>query len=92
MARKILCFSLLLLVLSGCSLVSPPALQWVDTTENLQWPPPPDLPRLRYLREVKGAAEQQKNSSTQKFLTWLTGDQEETLPFVTPYGVAVDGK
>jgi len=76
---------------SGCTLVATPVVQWVDPATSLQWPPPPDNPRIRYLRDFKGTADFEKNSSSQKFLTWLTGDREKKFPFISPYGIAADG-
>lgn len=90
--RHLLALAIVLTFTSGCTLVAAPIAQWVDPATNLQWPPPPDKPRIRYLRDFKGAADFEKNSSTQKFLTWLTGDREKKLPFVSPYGIAADGQ
>lgn len=90
--RRLLGFAIVLALTSGCTLVAAPIAQWIDPATNLQWPPPPDKPRIRYLRDFKGPADFEKNSSTQKFLTWLTGDREKKLPFVSPYGIAADGQ
>ena len=90
--RHLLALAIVLTFTSGCTLVAAPVAQWVDPTTNLQWPPPPDKPRIRYLRDFKGPADFEKNSTSQKFFTWLTGDQERKLPFVSPYGIAADGK
>lgn len=76
---------------TGCTLVPAPEVQWVDPTTRLQWPAPPDKARIIYLRDFKGAADFEKTNSTQKFLTWLTGDRDKKLPFIAPYGIAVDG-
>lgn len=89
--RRLLALAIVLACTSGCTLVAAPVAQWVDPATSLQWPAPPDKPRIRYLRDFRGAADFAKNSSTQKFLTWLTGDQEKKLPFVSPYGIAADG-
>ena len=90
--RRLLALAIALAFSSGCTLVATPVAQWVDPETSLQWPPLPDKPRIRYLRDFKGAADFEKNSSTQKFLTWLTGDREKKLPFVSPYGIAADGQ
>lgn len=89
--RRLFGLAIVLAFTSSCTLVSTPVVQWVDPAFSLQWPPPPDKPRIRYLREFKGAADFEKNSSTRNFLTWLTGDRERKLPFVAPYGIAADG-
>ena len=90
--RRLLALALVLAFTSGCTLVAAQVTQWVDPATHLQWPPPPDKPRIRYLRDFKGAVDFEKNSSSQKFLTWLTGDQEKKSPFVSPYGIAADGQ
>jgi DNA-binding beta-propeller fold protein YncE len=90
--RHILALAIVLAFTSGCTLAAAPMAQWVDPTTSLQWPAPPDKPRIRYLRDFKGAADFAKKSSTQEFLTWLTGEQEKKLPFVSPYGIAADGQ
>ena len=77
--------------ISGCTLIATPEPQWVDAATSLQWPQPPDKPRIRYLRDFKGAADFEKESSSKKILTWLTGDNEIKLPFISPYGIAADG-
>lgn len=89
--RYLLALAIVLTFTSGCTLVAAPTVPWGDPATSLQWPPPPDKPRIRYLRDFKGAADFAKKSSSQKFLTWLTGDQEKKLPFVSPYGIAADG-
>ena len=91
MTYRLLRLAIVLLFVSGCTLVSTPELQWIDPSTSLQWPIPPDKPRIRYLRDFKGAVDFQDNSSSHKFLTWLTGDSDKKLPFVSPYGVAADG-
>lgn len=90
--RRLLALAIVLACTSGCSLVATPVVPWVDPATSLQWPAPPDKPRIRYLRDFKGAADFAKDSSTQKFVTWLTGNQERKLPFVSPYGIAADGQ
>jgi len=81
-----------LLFTSGCTLIAAPDSQWIVPTSSLQWPESPDKPRIRYLRDFKGAADFQDSSSSQKFFTWLTGDRDTKLPFISPYGIAADGK
>ncbi|MDO8971684.1 MAG: 6-bladed beta-propeller [Saprospiraceae bacterium] len=76
---------------TGCTLISAPEVQWVDPTTHLQWPAPPDKARIIYLRDFKGPADFEKTSSSQKFLTWLTGERDKKLPFIAPYGIAADG-
>jgi DNA-binding beta-propeller fold protein YncE len=90
--RNFFTIAIALAFISGCTLGTAPAVPWVDPAINQQWPAPPDKPRIRYLRDFKGGADFEKTSSTQKFLTWLTGDREKKLPFISPYGIAADGQ
>ncbi|MDZ4184465.1 MAG: 6-bladed beta-propeller [Desulfuromonadales bacterium] len=76
---------------TGCTLISAPEVQWVDSTTQLQWPAPPDKARIIFLRDFKGPGDFEKTSSSQKFLTWLTGERDKKLPFIAPYGIAADG-
>lgn len=89
--RHLLGLAIVLALTSGCTLIAAPVAQWVDPATNLLWPDPPDRPRIHYLRDFKGAADFEKNSSSQKFFTWLTGDRDKKLPFISPYGIAADG-
>lgn len=89
--RHLFTIAVALAFISGCTLGAAPTVPWNDPATNLQWPEPPDKPRIRYLRDFKGAADFEKNSSTQKFFTWLTGDREIKLPFISPYGIVADG-
>jgi sugar lactone lactonase YvrE len=92
MMRHLLALAFILAFTSGCALIAAPEPQWVDPAISLQWPEAPEKPRIRYLRDFIGPADFQENSSTQKFFTWLTGDRETKLPFISPYGIAADGK
>ena len=89
--RHLLGLVITLAFTTGCTLVSAPEVQWVDTTTHLQWPAPPDKARIIYLRDFKGAANVEKTASAPKFFTWLTGERDKKLPFIAPYGVAADG-
>lgn len=90
--RHLLVLAIALAFTSGCALIATPEPQWIDPAISLQWPEPPEKPRIRYLRDFKGAADFERSSTSQKFLTWLTGDRDRKLPFVAPYGIAADGK
>lgn len=79
-------------ILTGCSLLATPTPQWSDPATHLQWPSLPETPRIRFLREFHGPIDFQKKNKTEKFVTWLTGDEGLKLPFVSPYGITADGK
>ncbi len=57
---------------------------------DLVWPPPPDIPRIRYIRSIYGT-EGIKKSFFAKFKEYLTGTRSGFF-FVKPYGVSVDKK
>lgn len=89
--RHLCLLALFLILTTGCSLISTPEPQWIDRSTSLQWPNPPEKSRIRYLRDFSGAADFEKNSSKKIFLNWLTGENRQKLPFVSPYGIAADG-
>ncbi|HAD04442.1 MAG: hypothetical protein A2091_03415 [Desulfuromonadales bacterium GWD2_61_12] len=81
-----------LLFCSGCTLLSPAAVEWADAEVSAVWPSPPDPPRLRYLRSLSGAADFAEKGKSGRFFRWLTGEADRGVPLVSPYGVAADGQ
>ncbi len=61
---------------------------WQDESVNLVWPSPPDKPRLSYLRFLSGPADFRDKASQAGFMSWLLGEPEDELPFLTPFAVA----
>lgn len=82
---------ILLLGLQGCLTASPVELPWRDQRIDLAWPPPPQTPRIRFLRSIDASLGQAEDSKSAVFLAWLTGEKGSVLPLVSPYGVAADG-
>lgn len=88
-----LAITFFLLLCGGCAtLFTPPAPKWTDEAISLSWPPPPKPARIKYLRSVKGVEDFVDESKSSKLYRWMTGENEKSLPFVSPYGIVADGK
>ena len=57
---------------------------------DLVWPPPPDIPRIRYLKSIYGT-EGIKKSVYGKIKEWVTGEKVD-FSLLKPYGIFVDKK
>lgn len=87
-----LVFLLVLLFVSGCSLFHGEPLPFRDPSVDLSWPPPPNPPRIRFLREITGSDTViPKPGTVGKFLSMVTGEHRAYLPLVAPYGIASNG-
>lgn len=71
----------------GCAGVSE-KFKWDDGSVDLKWPQPPDVPRVSYLRSLHGEKDF-KSAEDGRFLRWLLGEQNVTLPLLSPFAVAV---
>jgi DNA-binding beta-propeller fold protein YncE len=61
-----------------------------DSSVNLYWPPKPDPPRIRFLREIKGPEDIFPDKSrVQRLTEMLTGDNGLILELLTPSAVTV---
>lgn len=81
-------FLLALFITSGCA-VQP--LELRDVRYNITWPPPPDPPRIMFLREIKSPEDVVPvKGKVQRALDILTGEREPGITFSTPFGIAVD--
>lgn len=69
-------------VASGCR----PASLTVD----IVWPPPPDTPRVRYLRPIRASSDVEQRGTFESFIDVLLGGQQQIYVIKKPYGVAVD--
>ena len=74
---------LLFLIFSGCASDK-------KKIPDLTWPPPPDIPRIRYIKSIYGTGDFEK-SFFEKIGEWITGKKPELFLF-KPYGVSVDRK
>lgn len=82
-------FLALLLTVFGCTGAGRQDFVWRDSVQELTWPPPPDPPRIGFLRSLTGAADFARDSKSSGVLRWLLGDSAEDLPLLTPCAVAV---
>lgn len=65
-----------------------------SASRDIVFPPPPDEPRIRWLRAVTGPgdfSDAKKSGFWSGLLRLLTGAQEEGLALVRPYGIWVSG-
>lgn len=85
-----ICFIALLLLFAGCSSVhSPPSA--IETTASLIWPPPPEPPRIAYVRSLSTPADfGAKSSVFSHFGRWLTGSGKSSDALRKPFGLALD--
>jgi DNA-binding beta-propeller fold protein YncE len=76
--------------LSGCGGHKP--FVWQEPAERVVWPPPPEVPRLRYLHSFARPADlRDEPGQGERVLRWLLGKTSVDLPLATPYAVAMDG-
>ena len=65
------------------------SIPWQDETVELVWPEAPDQPRVRYLRSLSGPADFKEKSRASELMSWMLGEQQEGISFVSPFSVAV---
>ncbi|RNC68720.1 MAG: 6-bladed beta-propeller [Desulfuromonadales bacterium] len=83
---------LVLALLAGCAGFGGDAMPLRDPTVNLVWPPHPNPPRIRFLREITGPDQIMPQQGTLKqFWHLVTGESRSALPFASPYGISSDG-
>ena len=76
-------------LLTGCITTQP--VEWRDTRYDLAWPPPPDTPRIVFLRELVHPDDiMPEQGKLGRFLDLLTGDRQAKVGFGSPYGVTSD--
>ncbi|GFE58762.1 hypothetical protein AOG1_26420 [Geobacter sp. AOG1] len=86
--KPLLC--LMLLLLSACAVTEPLVLR--DPSVNLAWPPPPNPPRISFLRDVKGPVDVlPEKGNLARFMEFVTGEDTTKMVLNTPYGVASNG-
>ena len=57
---------------------------------QLVWPPPPQVPRIRFVRNIISDENLEKDTTTtQKILNFLGGDKPSPTQFAEPIGIAV---
>lgn len=89
---RYLLYLLLGLILLGCAGVGTSPIALHDPAVDLVWPPPPNPPRIRFLREITGP-EQIVPIQSKVGRLWqiVTGEERVMIPLMTPYGLASDG-
>ncbi len=78
------------LLLGGCG--GPQPFVWREPAVEAVWPPPPDTPRLRYLRSFTGVDDFRSEKKSDSLFRWLLGENREDLPLLTPYAPSVDSR
>ncbi len=91
---KSLLFAILIVgaffTLSGCA-SRPEGIFNPDPQVSLVWPSPPDIPRIRFFRQVSGPEDFRSESRSSVVMRWIAGDVEPELPLRAPYGITADG-
>lgn len=80
------------LAVLACGVPSPLlAAKTATPAPALVWPPPPDAPRIAYVRSFHGPPDFGiKRSVLGRFANWLTGSTPENGQLVKPFGIAFD--
>ncbi len=76
-------------VLAGCS--SSPGVVFETPIGEHSWPPPPDKARVRYVGQVRSAADLKPGGNAGAALGTLLLGKEEAPGMVSPMGVCTDG-
>jgi len=75
----------MLALVSGCA-----TQQKAQEVTQLVWPPPPQPPRVKFVRNIVSDEDLEKDTtSTQKILNFLGGDKPTANQFAEPTGIAV---
>ncbi|PLX88253.1 MAG: hypothetical protein C0614_02640 [Desulfuromonas sp.] len=85
---RLLAIVLILTLVSGCAGINSGSFSWRDEAVDLTWPPPPDLPRIGYLRSFHGPTDFRTKDGGRGLLTWLLGERQDELPLLSPFAVA----
>jgi DNA-binding beta-propeller fold protein YncE len=81
-----------ILLLCACS-VAPKPMEFKDTLVSVVWPAPPEKPRIRYLAQIRGPQDVvAEPGQMDRLFTLITGEKADAASFVTPMGIASDGK
>ncbi len=78
--------------LFGCAAGKLSDLAWQEPGVDLVWPEAPETPRIRYLRTLTGAGGFREETRQSRLFRWMTGEKDQDISFVSPYGVTADGK
>lgn len=78
--KRVLIFSLFILILGGCGAKTHQA------EPNLFWPPPPETPRIKFIKTISSSADVEKRSFSERFKSVLFGGKPGAS-LVKPYAV-----
>ena len=66
-------------------------LAQAQTTTNRVWPPPPDTPRIVYVRSLLQPTDAgARQSSFRRLANWINGGAKGNETFAKPFGIAMD--
>ncbi|NOX97084.1 MAG: hypothetical protein GXO98_03280 [Nitrospirae bacterium] len=86
MKIRLFLFIFFTLFLAGCATVP---LQQKEEVKPIFYPLPPDVPRIQFLTSFSGSQDIKEKKS--RFASFIIGKDEEDLPIVKPYGLAIRG-
>lgn len=72
--------------------MKPSEVVWADAQVAHSWPEPPEQPRIQLLRILTGPEDFVAQGQSKRFFRWLTGEKQQGLPMLSPYGVTADGR
>lgn len=91
MLRLLTCLLAAASVLTACGATVPRQDLWVSRDATLIWPPPPNVPRIGYVRTLTGPQDFAGAEKGRGLWDWLTGAREIRVSLLTPVAVAADG-
>jgi len=88
-------FHLILLICSigACASSEPMQHEFfeAESASSLQWPPPPQAPRILYLGSLKGSSDRNEQQSfLKKVMNRIFGEEKTPSSMLRPYGVYAD--
>src|SRR5215472_14159803 len=91
-ARLIYCFAALLIgVVLTVSCRSPEAAHESSEAQALVWPPPPDPPRVTYIKSISNPSDIGRSpSALKRVVRFITGGPSEREGLLKPFGIALD--
>ncbi len=91
MLLRLSVLGVLVLGMAACAAPSHPLQAWRDPAVDRVWPSAPAEPRIRYLRTISPGIDSEVKGRAARLFSWLTGDLDDSIPFVAPYDVAANG-
>jgi len=63
-----------------------------DPAVSLVWPSPPEIPRIKFFRQITGPEDFHDQGQTSRLVRWITGPGAPELTPRVPYGITADGR